>query len=126
MRSLEDAPAVVAAAAAASRLEIDLFPCVLADVRDEEVAGQPIEAETPRVAQAEGPDLRSRRAGRAGEGIRGRNHIAVAAHVEPKDLSAQVREGLSGLERVAAAAAVADGEVQVTVGAERDLAGVMV
>ena len=53
LAALEDAPAVVAAALDA----VDQLPQLPADVADPEVAGRPVEAHPPGVAQAVGPDL---------------------------------------------------------------------
>src|SRR5436190_6973162 len=55
--ALEDVPAVVGALPRAAAGEVDLLLGVLTDVRDHQVAGQPVEREAPRVTQAEGPDL---------------------------------------------------------------------
>ena len=56
--ALEELPAVVEAALAAGRLEVDLLPEVLADVADPEIAGLAVERELPWVADAERPDFR--------------------------------------------------------------------
>src|SRR5205814_8525197 len=58
MDAAHPVPAVVLAALRGSGLEVDLFPDVLADVGDVEVARFPVERERPRVADAVGPDLR--------------------------------------------------------------------
>jgi hypothetical protein len=63
------APAVVFAADARGRLEIDLFVLVLTDVADPEVAGLAIETETPRIAKSVRPDLVSRGPGRRKKGF---------------------------------------------------------
>src|SRR5262249_14590627 len=60
VQALHDAPAVVLAAAARSRLAIDLLVQVLADVADIQVARRAVEAPTPGVAQAQRPDLATR------------------------------------------------------------------
>src|SRR5690606_8260476 len=56
--ALHDRPTVILAAGAGGRLEVDLFPVILPDVGNVEVAGLLVEAEAPGVAQAVGPDLR--------------------------------------------------------------------
>ena len=62
MRALAIPPAVVAPAAAA-RLVVDLLPAVLPDVGDHQRPGSAergvVEADTPRIAQPEAPDLRA-------------------------------------------------------------------
>src|SRR5436309_7811318 len=58
MISLRDAPAVVAPSRVARRLEVHLFPQVLPDIRDEQIAARAVEVEFPRVAQPVGLDLR--------------------------------------------------------------------
>src|SRR5439155_26342122 len=80
--ALGDVPAVVLAAAAGGEADVHLLPLALADVGDHEVAGQAVEGEAPRVAQAVGPDLAAR--ARAGdEGVVGRDRVGVAAvHVD--------------------------------------------
>src|SRR5439155_11023140 len=54
---LHAAPAVVLASRARGRLEVHLLPLVLTDVGDEEIPELPVEAEAPRVAETERPDL---------------------------------------------------------------------
>jgi hypothetical protein len=51
-------PAVVVAAFARRRLEVDLLPMVLTDVGDEQIARPLVERELVRITQAVGPDLR--------------------------------------------------------------------
>ncbi len=68
VRSLEELPAVVPAAAA-GRLEVDLFPEILPDIANPHVTGLAVEAELPRVAQPVRPDLRQGVRVQAGEGI---------------------------------------------------------
>src|SRR5437868_182226 len=103
-------PAVVLAAGAPGRLEIDLLPVPLPDVGDVEVVRRTVEAEAPGVAQAEGPDLGG--AGRgAGEGVARRDGVvavricgeAVAVDVDAQDLAQQGVLVLAALKRIAAA-----------------------
>src|SRR5262249_14264938 len=69
-------PAVVLAAFAGGRLEVQLLDLVLADVGDVEVAGLVVEGVPPRVAQAEGPDLGSG-ARPARERVAGRDRVVA-------------------------------------------------
>src|SRR5690606_23761961 len=55
--AFHQAPAVVFAAGAVGRLEVDLFEPVLADVGYPHVAGFAVEREAPGVAEAVGPDF---------------------------------------------------------------------
>ena len=43
VQAFEHAPAVVFSPAAGGQLEVNLFPCVLTDVGDKKVAGDPVE-----------------------------------------------------------------------------------
>src|SRR5690606_1030007 len=58
VRRLEQRPAVVPASR--PRRSVDLLPEVLADVGAPQLAGLPVEAHAPRVAQAPREDLRPR------------------------------------------------------------------
>src|SRR5688500_9396524 len=73
VRPFHQPPSVVAAAGA-SRLEVDFFPLALADVGDEHVAGDAIETESPWVAIAVRPDLRTR-TGSQHEGVADRRGV---------------------------------------------------
>src|SRR5205814_6889537 len=83
MRSLEDRPAIVLAALARARPDVDLLQCVLADVADVQRTGGAVEAEAPWIAQAVGPDLAPRCRGEARVGRRDRVR-AGGADVDPK------------------------------------------
>src|SRR4029450_10410177 len=54
--TLEDVPAVVLAAAAGCRLEVDFLDGALADVGDVQIAVGAVEREAPWIAQSLGPD----------------------------------------------------------------------
>ncbi len=105
--ALAGGPAEVAARSGAGRHAVDLLLRALADVADQHVAGDAVEREAPRVAQAEGPHG-GRRAGRA--------------RVEAQDLA----QPAAGVLRVRAARAVAHARVEQPVGAEGELAAVVV
>jgi hypothetical protein len=131
----EDVAALVAAPAEVHaparvrrRCEVDLLPVVLTDVGEREVAGLPIEREAPRVPESVSPDLVA--AGNAYEGIVGGDRVGLSVGAElgidPQELAAQVLEVLRTTERVAAASAVARGQVEVVVGPELKLAAVVV
>ena len=77
--ALDDVPAVVLAAGAAGRLEVDFFEAVLADVADVEIAGGTVEAEAPRIAQPVRPDLIASRRG-SDERIGRRADVRCARH----------------------------------------------
>src|SRR3989449_6785696 len=86
---LHEAPAVVLATRAGGRLEVHLLTGALADVGDEEIPPQPVEAEPPGVAETVRPDL-GPRARRAPEGVRCRDRIGSGAvHVDAEDLRSE-------------------------------------
>src|SRR5207237_2463606 len=91
-------------------MEVDLLPRVLADVADPEVSRRPIEAVAPRVAQALGPHRR----------------LPAGPGVEPDHLAEERSAALGVVVRVAGAAAVAEADPQPAVGAEDDVAAVVV
>ena len=125
---LHDPPAVVLPAGAAGRLEVDLLVRVLPHVGDVEVGGEPVEGETPRIANAKRPDLRPP-GGIAGERIGGRDGVRVGTglHVDAQDLAQQRVRILGAVLGVTARAAVAHADVEVAVvGAEGELAAVVV
>src|SRR5690606_33165659 len=112
-------------AAAVGRLEVDLLDRVLADVADVEVAGQAVEAEAPRVAQAERPDLVPdvrvvhERIGR-------RDDRAGRVDVEAEDLAEQRVPTLGVARRIPGRPAVAETDVEVAVRSEGEAAAVVV
>jgi hypothetical protein len=106
-----------------------------ADVTDEQGSGAAdtvVEAGAEGIAQPVGPDLR--RAAGDGEGIGGRDAVVagvvggeiVARHIQPQDLAEQRFRVLPVVVRIAAAAAIADRHVQVSIGTEADPAAVVV
>jgi hypothetical protein len=122
-------PAVVLAARAGRRLQVDLLPARLPDVGDPQVAAQAVEREAPGVAQPVGPDLAAG-AGDADERIAGGDGVGqprvAAVDVDAQHLAEQGVERLTVLLRIAAAAAVAGGDVEEAVRPEGDLAAVVV
>jgi hypothetical protein len=97
-----------------------LLAYALAHVGDEEVAGRAVEAEPPGVAQPAGPDLRP--GGRlACERVVGRNRVWQGVHADAQDLPEQRTQVLGVVLGIAPRAAVAEGDVEVPVGTERDL-----
>src|SRR5438445_2085945 len=121
VEALEDAPAVVGAAAGALRLDVDLLELVLADVPDRQVARPAVEAEPVRVPQAVGPDLRPR-ARTSDERIVARGAVAASRQrVDTHQLAEQRVEPLPRAERVALAAPVAESRVEHPVRAELEL-----
>ena len=130
--ALAAVPAVVGAGAAddsgrRARGDVDLLAGVLPDVGDHHVARRPIEGEAPGIAQPVGPDLVA--ACRRGEGIAGRDRVGrdlARMRVDAEDLAQQLFGVLAVFEGIAAAAAVAERDVEVAVGAELELAAVVV
>jgi hypothetical protein len=108
MQALAAVPAIVPAAGGPGRLEVDLLVEILPDVPDVEIAGLPVEAEAPGVAQTVGPDLvRAGARGGRGEGVGGGDAVGGAAvDVDAQELAEQGVDVLPVLEGIAAAAAV--------------------
>ena len=122
---LHAAPAVVLSARAGGRLEVDLLPGVLANVGDVHVAGGAVEGEAPGVPEARRPD-RVEHAAVPDEGVAGGHEGRRGVHVEAQHLAQVGRAVLGAVARVVGAAAVPEGDVEVAVGAEGDLAAVVV
>jgi hypothetical protein len=112
-RAFLEAPAVVLAAGARGRLEIDLLGLVLADVADVEVAGRAVEGDLPRVAQAVSPDLTP--PAQAGVARRDAVRLLARLDVDPQHLAEQVVQVLGAVLLVAGTAAVAGAYVEVAV-----------
>ena len=115
MVALQQVPAVVLAAGVAGRQDVDLLPRALPDVPDEQVAGQTVEAEAARVAQAERPDLRTRVG--ANEGIARRDgvcqpHVRLAVDVDPEGSCRAARSGAGRCRTVTGATAVPRADVR--------------
>ncbi len=127
---LHDIPAVVLTAQAGSGLKVDLLDLVLAHIGDKEIPGLGVKAEAPGVAQPRGPDLWPGAQG-LGEGVGGGNGVGQAGvrwalAVDAQDL-AQERVGvLAVAQGIAAAAAVAQTDVEIAVRAKGQLAAVVV
>src|SRR5207244_8133131 len=119
-------PPVVLPSPGIGGLEIDLFPCALSDIADPQVAGDPVERETPGVAEPVRPDLRSRVADRDERVVRGDGVRTVSGRpwCDPQDLSEERREGLTVALRVASAVAVTETDVAASVRAEHQLTAV--
>jgi hypothetical protein len=92
--------------------EVDLLVQALADVADQHVAAQRVEGEAVRVAEAEAPDFR--------------RDWSRIVRIDPQDLPQPVGRFLGVVEFVVAPAAVAGGDVEGAVGAELELAAVVV
>src|SRR5439155_26758076 len=99
-------PAVVLEPRAHARCVIELFPGVLPDVADVEVAGLPVEREAPGIAQPVADDLRTRPA---------------RLQVHPQQLAEARAEILGAVLGIASRAAVAHSNVEVAVRPERKL-----
>ena len=108
--------------------DVDLLPLVLADVADEHVAGQPVDAEAPRVAQARSPGSPGGR--RGPDGPSG----SLAGTAYGSSPSTSMRSSLPSswvtswplLLRVAATTAIAGADEQHPLGVEREHAAVVV
>jgi hypothetical protein len=127
VQALHAVPAIVLTARTGGGLEVDLFVPVLSDVGDPEVAGVAVERETPRVPETVGPDLRTGARG-VDERIAGRDPDAagVALDVETQDLAEEGVGVLAVALRVAARPAIAEAEIEIGVGAEDELAAVVI
>jgi len=124
--ALGPVPPVVATARFRRPLDVDLFPRVLADVGDVQVSSQPIEAEAPRVAQAEGPDLRQGVVD-VDERVVVRNPVAgLRRDVESQELAEQGQSVLAAAQGIACTATVAGGHPQHVIGAERQVTAVVI
>jgi hypothetical protein len=103
------------------REPVDLLARALADIADQHRVGLRIDPEAPWVAQAVGDDLRPRAGGRR-ERVPGRDRVRIAvARIDAKDAAEQVVERLAvgpDADRRRIRAAVADGDVEIAVGAE--------
>ena len=99
LRALHHRPAVVPA----SLDSMDGFPKLPAHVPDVQLAGQPIEAHPPGVAEAVCPDFRPGSLHRD-EGVVAGNGVILArvlmAHIDPQDGGEQVGDVLARVERV--------------------------
>jgi hypothetical protein len=128
MRPFPHVPAVILAAAGGRRLPIHLFPSRLADVADPQIARPPIEGVAPRIAQPVGPDL-GQRTGRRHEGVVRRDPVGRpvgGSRVDPEHLAEERPERLRVAARIAAAAAVAESYIEVSVRSEHEVAAVVV
>ena len=126
MAPLHNGPAIVPPAWVGRGLEIHFLVQVLAHIGDVQVAGQPVEAVAPGIAQAQGPDLVTH-AGIADKGVVCRDGVGIAAvHVDAQHGAQQRRAILAIAELVASRAAVAGTDVQVAVRAKGQVAAVVV
>jgi hypothetical protein len=125
VRSFHAIPAIIAPPRV-SLLDIDLFPEVLADVRDVEIAVRRVERESPGVTKPKVPDL-SARPGLPNEWIVGRNRVRGAGiDIDAKDLSQQRAPILAVSLRISRASTVAQADVEIAVRPERELSAVVV
>src|SRR2546428_13883168 len=121
---LHEAPAVVLAPRARGRLEVHLLPLVLTDVGDEEIPELPVEAEPPRVAETERPDL-GPRARRAPEGVRCRDRVGSGAgHVDAEERAEELTEILGAAAGIAHTAPITHANIEEAVPPQRELPAV--
>ena len=121
MATFDYVPAKIVTDKSSRRHHIDLFPRVLADIADVEIAGHAIEAPPPGVAQTDAPHVDVGWCG----------HVAGGPLVRLVDIDAQhlarARVGpLPGFVGITTTATVARSRVQHAVGAESDHAAVVV
>src|SRR3954452_25267301 len=109
VEALVPRPAEVLAVELAAPGEVDLLVLVLSDVRDHRVACRAVEREAPRVAKANGPNLRR-----------------LTRRVDAEDLPEQPRGVLRVAERIATPATVACPGLETPVRAELELTAVVV
>ena len=125
VRALGEGPAVVPALADQGHR----FPQVLPDVAGPDLAGGSVDAELPDVPQPVRPHFRAG-PGDGDERVVSRDGVRLAAlgavDVDPHHGRVEVGDVLAGLVAVRVAAAVAGGEVEHAVGAEREAAAEVV
>ena len=122
MRALPAVPAEIGTRRLARRQLVDLLPAVLADLADHQIAREAVEREAPRVADAVGVDLGS---GAGGKRLARRDRVGLSARgarIDAQDLAEQD----AGVLSIGAHTAVAHADVEVAVGAELQLAAVVV
>src|SRR5215216_6458494 len=110
MPALEVVPTEVRAAKVLARGVVDLLPAALPDIADQDVTST--EREAKRVPQPERVDLVAA--------------ASVDERIDPQDLAEETVAILRVLARIAPEAAVASGEVEIPVRAERNGASVVV
>src|SRR5262245_19941390 len=124
MRTFVDAPAVVAATFDL----VDRLPQILADFAGPEVAGLPVKAELPSLAETVRPQLRPR-ARHLDQRVILRNAVIAACirmiDVDTNDAGEQVADILPGLELVGNAAAVTARQIKISVLSKRQAARVV-
>src|SRR5262245_41986372 len=108
------------------RRHVDFFPRVLADLSDIKITGLAVERKAPRIAEAPRPGFWHE--GRIADEwvVCGNGISARAVDVDPQDLPVEDFLALAILLRVAAAAAVADGYVELAVGTKLQLSAVVI
>ena len=123
---LHAAPAVVLAATAGGALEIDLLACLLADITDEQITVEPVEAEAPRVAETVDPDL-VKRIAVTDKWIIRRDRIGVSCvDINTQDLAEQCIEALAVVVGVLDTASIPGRDVEVAIWPEVEVATVVV
>ena len=129
-RALHDVPPEVEAPDPGPR-DVDLLDRSLPDVADPEVAGRPVEADAPRIAQTGQPDLRAGFTVLSCEWVVDREVVGglgagVDVDIEAEHLGQERVEMPPGVERIASATAVSGRDVQEPVRPEREAAAVVV
>src|SRR5262245_17767504 len=135
MRTLSVSPAVIAAGTT-GWFVVDLFPCALAHVCDDQgavsAARWPVELVAPGIAQPETPDLFLHARGAAThERVRRRDHVAGRVvrghvHVDAQHLAEQLRGILCAVLRIIARATITESDVKIAIWTEHQIAGVVI
>src|SRR3954471_8903486 len=125
MLALTTVPTPVRAFLIAVAREVDLLEEALAHIADPHVLGGAVERELPRVPQPEHPD-RALVAGLVLERVARRVARPARARIDAQDLAEKHVGVLRVAMGVAAAAAVAHADVEHVVGADDELASVVI
>src|SRR5690606_26163868 len=125
-RAFHDRPAVVA-----TGLDpVDLLPVGFSNVPDPDLSRLAIHGEAPRITEAIGPDLLAPPLRVPDVRVVRGNAVIEAArgviHVEAEDLPEQLRSVLRVAHGIERDTAIAEGDIEVSVGSEGDVASVVV
>ncbi len=105
---------------------IDFLVLALADIGDVEIAGYPVEAESPGIPQAVAPDL-GLNAGLPDKGVVGRYRVRGSTlNVHPEDGSQEVREVLASTLGIVPRASISQTEIEEAVRSKQHLATVVI
>lgn len=126
MFAFHEPPSIVLPAAAGAPLKIHFLEGALPDVSDEKISRQAIKTESPRIAQPEGPNFRTRIAD-TDKRIAGRNPVRQPMiHIESQQFTQEHLPVLSIVRRIPAASAVTDSDVKEAIRTKLKLAAIVV